>query len=244
MVSLISLIILVSDDAKSVPKLIKTAKRIRDIKEIIVVNQSSNRDIYNTAKRLGAEVIYQSFHGYPRRGVSMRDGFYFSTGEVIMYLDADIGVVDEKVLSEIYSPILSSEADYVRGVVSKESNKLINESIRSLLKYLYPEIAGFSQYLSKIQAGLRKIFETVEWDLGWGAEILILINTLKHSLRVIEKDLGLKIREVKSSEINSDVAYELIETIIKKALRDKKIKENEAEELLNKYKLLIKEKIS
>jgi len=244
MVSLISLIILASNDVKSVSKLIKIAKRIRDIREIIVVSQVSNRDIYDTAKRLGAEVIYQSFHGYPRRGVSMRDGFYLSTGEVIMYVDADLGVVDEKILSEIYSPILSGEADYVRGVFPGVSSKLINEIVKHLADHFYPEIAKISHYFSKIQAGLRKIFENTEWDLGWGVELLILINTFKYGLRVVEKDLSLKGREVKLFEIGSDAIYELIETIVKKALRDKKITGDEAEELLNKYRLLIKEKIS
>ncbi len=245
MTSLISLIILARDiNAKIVSKLIKLARGIREIKEVIIIAQGDGREIHKVAKKFGVEIIYQSIPGLPRRGVSMRDGFYYSSGEVVMFIDADSGIANKDVITEIYSPTLSGEADLVRVVASAEKIDLFNELVRSLLIKLYPELTRFSGYITYSQIGLRKIYEGVEWDLGWGVEIGILIDAMKRSTRIIEIDLSSKLREVKPLKISGDVVQEIIETVIRRGVRDGKIKESDARELLSRYQLMIKENMS
>ncbi|MEZ0290082.1 MAG: glycosyltransferase [Sulfolobales archaeon] len=232
----VSLVIPAKNEARFIERVIRVAKRIREIREIIVVDGGSVDKTPEIARRLGAKVVYQSQYRYPGKGIAMRDGFYYSTGEIVVYVDADIKNISEEFLRRLFQPILDGVADFVKGAFARRAGRVTELVAKPLLRLFYPELSKFSQPLSGEIAGLRKAFEVVEWEPGWGVDIGILIDVYRAGLRVVEIDLGFKEHDMKPLEMLTEMAYEVAETIIRRALRDKKITVSEAEKLLSEYK--------
>lgn len=232
----VSLVIPAKNEARFIERVIRVAKRIREIREIIVVDGGSVDKTPEIARRLGAKVVYQSQYRYPGKGIAMRDGFYYSTGEIVVYVDADIKNISEEFLRKLFQPILDGVADFVKGAFARRAGRVTELVAKPLLRLFYPELSKFSQPLSGEIAGLRKAFEVVEWEPGWGVDIGILIDVYRAGLRVVEIDLGFKEHDMKPLEMLTEMAYEVAETIIRRALRDKKITVSEAEKLLSEYK--------
>lgn len=232
----VSLVIPAKNEARFIERVIRVAKRIREIREIIVVDGGSVDKTPEIARRLGAKLVYQSQYRYPGKGIAMRDGFYYSTGEIVVYVDADIKNISEEFLRRLFQPILDGVADFVKGAFARRAGRVTELVAKPLLRLFYPELSKFSQPLSGEIAGLRKAFEVVEWEPGWGVDIGILIDVYRAGLRVVEIDLGFKEHDMKPLEMLTEMAYEVAETIIRRALRDKKITVSEAEKLLSEYK--------
>ncbi|MEM4965360.1 MAG: glycosyltransferase [Sulfolobales archaeon] len=231
----VSLIIPARNEARSIERVLKISRKLREVREIIVVDGGSSDRTPQIAEKLGARVIFQSLYRYPGKGIAMRDGFYYSTGEIIVYVDADIRNISEDFIKSLYQPILDAEADFVKGSFTRKSDRITELVAKPLLRILYPELIRFTHPLSGEIAGLRKSFEVVEWDPGWGVDIGILIDVYKAGLKILEKNLGFKDHKIKTPEMLTEMAYEVAEAIIRRAVRDRKLTAVEAEKLLEKY---------
>jgi len=165
----------------------------------------------------------------------MRDGFYYSTGEIITFFDADIKNISSDFIKGLYQPILDGEADFVKGSFGRKAGRVTELVAKPLLRMFYPELSKYFQPLSGEIAGLRKAFEIVEWEPGWGVDIGILIDVYRAGLRIIEKDLGFKDHDMKPLELLTEMAYEVAETILRRAVRDGKITSEEMKTLLKQY---------
>ncbi|MCC6061533.1 MAG: glycosyltransferase [Desulfurococcales archaeon] len=231
----VSVVVPARNEARFISRAIKAAKRLREVKEVIVVDGGSIDKTPEIARRLGAKVIYQSILRYPGKGIAMRDGFYYSTGEIITFFDADIKNISSDFIKGLYQPILDGEADFVKGSFGRKAGRVTELVAKPLLRMFYPELSKYSQPLSGEIAGLRKAFEIVEWEPGWGVDIGILIDVYRAGLRIIEKDLGFKDHDMKPLELLTEMAYEVAETILRRAVRDGKITSEEMKTLLKQY---------
>lgn len=203
------------------------------------MDSGSTDETPHVARRLGARVIFQSSLRFPGRGVSMRDGFYLSTGEVIVYISTDASDIDEEFIENLYTPILSGEADLVKYSFSVKSSSFTENTIRSLLERFYPGLAKISQLAAREFAGLRKALQVVEWEFGWGSEIGVLLDVYRAGMRIMEIKYRSRDREIKRHELPDEALLEIIEIIVKRALRDHLINQSDADTLLAEYKKLI-----
>lgn len=231
----VSLVIPAKNEARFIARAIRAAKRLREVREIIVVDGGSSDGTPDIARRMGARVIYQSILRYPGKGIAMRDGFYYSSGEIVAYIDADIKNISPEFIEGLYRPILDGEAEFVKGAFAREAGRVTELVAKPLLRMFYPELTRFSQPLSGEIAGVRKAFEVVEWEAGWGVDVGILIDVYKAGIRIVEKNLGFKDHDMKPLEMLTEMAYEVAEAILKRAVRDGKISVDEANRLLMEY---------
>jgi glycosyltransferase involved in cell wall biosynthesis len=229
----ISIVFPAKDEAKFIKKSISIAKKVPGVKEIIVVDGMSSDGTPEIASKSGARVIYQSLLKYPGKGVAMRDGYYFSKGDIIAFLDADIKNLSVDFVEKLIEPLRKGEADFVKGTFGRASGRVTELVAKPLLRMFYPELAKLSQPLSGEIAGTRKAFSVVEWELGWGVDIGIVIDIHKAGLRIIERNLGYKDHDMKPLPMLTEMAFEVAETILRKAERDGKLSRVEEEEMLS-----------
>ncbi len=208
-----------------VRKAVRTAFRAKNVSEVIVVDGGSCDDTVKTALKEGAKVIVQSSLIYPGKGVAMKDGAYLASGDIVVFVDIDIANLTPQFIEKLYTPIMMGKAEFVKGCFERAAGRVTELVAKPLLKMFYPELAKFKQPLSGEIAGLRKIFYQVEFENGWGVDVGLLIDFYKKGVKIVEEDLGFKEHEMKPLHALTDMAYQVAEAILKRAMRDGKIDE-------------------
>ncbi|MCF3652642.1 MAG: glycosyltransferase [Aigarchaeota archaeon] len=208
-----------------VRKAICTAFKARHVREVIIVDGGSTDNTVEVALKENAKVIIQSNLVYPGKGVAMRDGAYLSSGDIIVFADIDIANLTPQFIEKLYMPIMMGEAEFVKGCFGRAAGRVTELVAKPLLRMFYPELARFKQPLSGEIAGLKKVFYQVEFENGWGVDIGLLIDLYKMGVRIVEVDLGFKEHEMKPLHALTDMAYQVAEAILKRAVRDRKIDE-------------------
>jgi len=228
----VSIVFPAKDEAKFIAHSIKIAKKVAGVKEIIVVDGMSTDGTPEIAAKMGARVVYQSLLRYPGKGAAMRDGFYFAKGDIIVFLDADIKNLSVEFIERLIEPLRVGEADFVKGTFERASGRVTELVAKPLLRMFYPELSKLSQPLSGEIAGTRKAFSVVDWEVGWGVDIGIVIDIYKAGLKIVERHLGYKDHDMKPLPMLTEMAYEVAETILRRAERDGKLTRAEEEKLL------------
>lgn len=230
----VSVIIPAKNEGKFIKKTIKTAFDCLGVSEVIVVDGGSTDNTRDIARSLGAEVIVQSNLKYPGKGIAMRDGYYYSNGDILVYIDADIKNISTSFIEGLYRPILNDEADFVKGAFERAAGRVTELVAKPLLRLFYPELSRFRQPLSGEIAGKRRVFRYVDWPDNWGVDVAILIDVYKAGYRIKEVDLGYKDHDMKPLHLLNEMSYEVARTILDRAARDGKIKIGEVESLLER----------
>lgn len=230
---LVSIIVPVIGDTGRLEAILKAARRIkREEVEIIVVDGSLSGKAKKIARGRGVKVICQSILRYPGRGIALRDGYYFSEGDLVVYLDANTDKIDPERLRELYRPILDGVADVVKAGLSRRFSG-IEERVRRLIEKLYPGLAGIKHPLSPYTACKRKALSNISWEPGWAVDIALLLDAHRAGFRVAEVDLDLK-EALKKKQIGiyREQVTEIIEAILRRARDDGKIGVEEMDRIL------------
>ena len=183
---MISVIIPVLNEEKTVGKIIKQFKGNPKVGEVIVVDDKSFDDTVVEAKKAGAVVITSTKIG---KGASMRDGFLISKGEIIVYLDGDVEEYKPDIIEKMTRPILNNKADFIKGTFAREAGRVTELVAKPLLAILIPQLAGFSQPLSGMIAGRRDFFEKITFENDYGVDIGFLIDMHFLGARIKEIDV-------------------------------------------------------
>ena len=113
---MISVVIPVYNEAKTIKEIIRRVQAVDLVKEIIIVDDASNdgtKDILNELKdEKGTTVFFhQSNHG---KGAALRTAFQHVKGEIVIIQDADLEY-DPQEYSKLIKPIIEGKADAVYG---------------------------------------------------------------------------------------------------------------------------------
>ncbi|MEM3819690.1 MAG: dolichyl-phosphate-mannose-protein mannosyltransferase, partial [Nitrososphaerota archaeon] len=148
-----------------------------------------------------------------------------SSGDIVVFVDIDVTNLTPQFIEKLYMPIMREKAEFVKGCFERAAGRVTELVAKPLLRMFYPELAKFKQPLSGEIAGLRKIFYQVEFESGWGVDVGLLIDLYIQGVKIVEENLGFKEHEMKPLHSLTDMAYQVAEAILKRALRDKKIDE-------------------
>lgn len=226
---MISVILPVLNEEKTIGKIVKQFKRNQKVGEIIVVDDKSFDNTVSEAKKAGAAVVTSTKIG---KGASMRDGFLISKGEIIVYLDGDVEKYKADIIEKITRPILDGKADFVKGSFMREAGRVTELVAKPLLAILIPELAGFSQPLSGMIAGRRDFFEKITFENDYGVDLGILIDMYFLGARIKEVNLGIIQHKMKSWRELGQMSREVSRAILKRALKGSQANLN-ALELIN-----------
>ncbi len=110
----ISLIIPAKNESKNISRVLKIAVKAKEIDEIIVIADDCNDNTVEIAKKFKVKV-FENINS-KGKGDAMIRGVGLSTGEIIMFMDADLVGLKQKHINQLLLPIINQECDITIGL--------------------------------------------------------------------------------------------------------------------------------
>lgn len=226
----ISVVLITSRAFKGLGGLIRSLRRAwRDV-EVVVVDGTLDSQATRVARSAGARPVGQTLLGAHRRGVAMRDGFFFSSGEVIVFLEPGLEGLGPRAVDELVSPIVDGELDVVKGSPESQAAE-VEAPLKGLLAKLYPGLR-IERPLGLLTAGTRKAFSTVSWEPGWASEAAAFLDPYRAGLRVSERILRLRAGG-RLPRPSREALPEIVEAVVRRARMDGVISSEEADKVVS-----------
>ena len=162
--------------------------------EIVVIDSDSTDDTYDVATDAGAVVhrsaeIRPDLGSVPGKGEAMWKSLFVTTGEVLVFMDADLLDWDTHFVPGLLGPLLTRpdvalvkgfyERPMVRGddVSAYEGGRVTELVARPLIALDFPELSGLVQPLAGEWAVRRSLFERLHVPTGYAVELAALVDT-------------------------------------------------------------------
>jgi glucosyl-3-phosphoglycerate synthase len=199
----VSVVLPARNEAETVGAIVHAIQRdLADlVDEIIVVDDGSVDGTAELAAAEGAMVIPSA--GGPGKGQAMRAGLAASAGSIVVFCDADLYEFESHFITRLVEPLLKrDEVQFVKAVYRRplgdrpdEGGRVTELVARPLLALLFPELAHIVQPLGGEYAGRRSVFQTVEFDEGYGVDIGLVIDVAARFgvESIAQVDLGVRL---------------------------------------------------
>jgi glucosyl-3-phosphoglycerate synthase len=155
------------------------------VDEVLVVDDGSEDRTGAEAAAAGARVVRRdAADGPPGKGQALRRAVDEATGDVLVFLDADVRNFDSHFVVGLLGPVLTApgaalvKATYRRPLEGSDGpgGRVTELVARPLLARLFPELAGVTQPLAGECAAPRAVLEAVPFADGYGVEVGLLID--------------------------------------------------------------------
>ena len=161
--------------------------------EIAVIDSGSSDNTREIAATFGADV-YLSSEILPQygekkgKGENLWKAVYELTGDIIVYVDADIKNIHPRFAYGLVAPLIyRPEVHYVKafydrplafsqGVRPSGGGRVTEILTRPLFSLFFPELTGLVQPLSGEYAVRREVLEAIPFPIGYGVETSHLID--------------------------------------------------------------------
>lgn len=168
------------------------------VHEVVVVDDGSSDRTAAEAAAAGARVVESQ--GGPGKGQALRAGVAGSTGDVVLFCDADLRSFDAAELVTLVDPLVAGaaivKARYQRALDGRvgEGGRVNELVARPALKLLHPELAWVSQPLGGEYAAWREVLDEVPFVHGYGVDLGLLIDIARRfgADRVAEVEIGVR----------------------------------------------------
>jgi len=210
----VSLIIPAYNEEKTIKNVIEKALPIKEIEEIIVVDDGSRDKTAQISKECGAEVI--THHKNMGKGEALKTGIASAKRNILAFVDADWENITTKKIRKIIKPILKDKADFVKTSFTRTRGRVTEFAIKPMMQVLYPE-TSFKQPISGQFAGRKEFLEQVKIEPKWGIDIAILLDAMKDGQRIMEVSVGDVVHKKNPDEIASEMSKQVMETMLKRA---------------------------
>lgn len=180
------------DEAETVGTIVEIIRRelvdeVGLVDEIVVVDDHSTDDTARVAALAGARVVDARTTlpeaGGPGKGQALWKSLHESTGDIVLWCDADIDHFGAHFIAGLAGPLLTHpEVSFVKGtydrpLVDGDGGGRVTELVaRPLLANLFPELAAIGQPLSGEYGGRRRLLERLPFIDGYGVDIALLID--------------------------------------------------------------------
>ncbi|MFP4112655.1 MAG: glucosyl-3-phosphoglycerate synthase [Candidatus Woesearchaeota archaeon] len=197
----ISLCVPTLNEGATIGKVIDILKsRLMDehklIDEFIVVDSGSTDNTKDETEKRGvtffsASKVLKNYGDLKGKGENLWKSLYVTTGDIIVWVDADIKNIHPRFVYGLVGPLLTHpnisfvKAFYQRPIKVGEElvplggGRVTELTIRPLFNMYFPRLSGFIQPLSGEYAGRRYHLERIPFFTGYGVETGMLIDFVK-----------------------------------------------------------------
>jgi glucosyl-3-phosphoglycerate synthase len=230
--SSVSVVLPAREVASTIGPIVEALAPLREagaIDELVVIDAASADGTAEIARRLGATVVQESEvlpeHGPVRgKGDALWRSLAVTRGDVVVFVDADTADFDASFVLGLVGPLLADDGiAFVKGAYRRpfqlgdhtlpEGGGRVTELVaRPLLNLHVPQLAGFAQPLAGEMAGRRALLEALSFPVGYGVEIALLIDALRHCGlgALAQVDLGTRQNAHQSLQALGAMAYAVI----------------------------------
>lgn len=209
----ISIVIPARNEAATIGPIVESIRRAHLegsglIDEIVVIDSDSTDDTAQIARSAGAQVhaasaIRPELGWQPGKGEAMWKSLFVAEGDLIAFLDADLGDFTPDFVTGLVGPLLLDDnVALVKGFYDRDldgatleraqGGRVTELLARPVLNQWWPELAGIIQPLAGEWSARRETLEALSFPCGYGVELAVLVDVLR--MRGIEAiaqvDLG------------------------------------------------------
>lgn len=184
----VSLIIPAHDEEKHIKTVIDAAKKVKEIDEIVVVDDGSADNTSLAARRAGARVLFLDEN--KGKGHALRVGSEKAKGEILVFLDADLINITPNKIRRIIEPFKEMH-EFVKTKFDRKGGRVTRLTAKPLLGHFFPEIErDFEQPLSGQFAILKSLLKKIQLEEDFGVDVGILIDVVQLGARTKEVYFG------------------------------------------------------
>jgi glucosyl-3-phosphoglycerate synthase len=214
----------------------RLAERTGLVDEVLVIDSGSVDGTARVARAAGAVVYHRDdilpeTGSYSGKGEVLWKALYAATGDVLVYVDADLTDFGEHYITGLLGPLLADpvvlmvKAFYDRPLldVSAAGGGRVTELMaRPLLGTFLPELAGVVQPLAGEYAARRLLLETLPFAAGYGVETGLLIDAVAaHGLGCLAQvDLGQRTHGHQDTAALGRMAATILHTVLHRVAPD------------------------
>lgn len=164
--------------------------------EVVVIDSDSTDATFDVASDAGATVhrsaeIRPDLGSFPGKGEAMWKSLFVTTGDLVVFMDADLLDWDTHFVPGLLGPLLTApDVALVKGFYERpmgsgaaavpfEGGRVTELVARPLVQLLFPDLAGLHQPLAGEWAVRRELFETLHVPTGYAVELIALVDTLR-----------------------------------------------------------------
>jgi len=185
----ISLALPVRNEEATVGRVIECARSCQPlVDEIIVLDSGSTDNTLAVCSQYDIKVIHDEdssrIMSVPLargKGWNLWSSLYFTSGDIIAWIDTDIENIHPRFILGIVAPFLcDQELVFTKGYYKRpKGDARVTEILaRPFLNMLFPEAADFIQPLAGEYAGTRKFLEKAVFYSGYSVEVAILLQAV------------------------------------------------------------------
>ncbi len=210
----VSVIIPAYNEEKTIGQVIDKVRESKIDTEIIVVNNCSTDRTEEIAKEKKVKTVYCQNRG---KGYAMEEGIKYATGNIITFIDGDLGIYTHDIINLMVSPIIEGKAEFTKSAFIREGGRVTELVAKPLLELLFPNIKNFEQPLSGIIAGTKEAFDKIVFEKDYGVDIGILLDMINNNIKIEEIHIGRIDNNSQSWQSLPKMAKEVASAILKRA---------------------------
>lgn len=203
--------------------------------EIAVIDSGSEDNTLAVAKQYGADTYLASAIlpelGEKRgKGENLWKAIYQLTGDIIVYIDADIQNIGPRFVYGLVAPLIyRDEVKYVKAFYDRPlatgqnvrpsgGGRVTEILTRPLFSLFYPELTAIIQPLSGEYAVRREVLQTIPFPIGYGVETAHLIDVYERwGLGAFaQTDLDKRVHRNQPTRSLAKMAFGILQTMLKR----------------------------
>lgn len=189
------------------------------VDELIVVDDCSTDGTGPIAEAFGARVVRRDTG--PGKGAAMAAGVAASTGDIVVFLDADVRNFGVHYVTRLIEPLVADPTFVmVKGTYQRPGDagggRVTELLARPLLRRLFPELAFVRQPLAGEVAVRRDALEGLVLETGYGVEVGMLLDVARRfgPSAIAQADLGARIHRNRPLAELAGQADEVLEAVL------------------------------
>jgi glucosyl-3-phosphoglycerate synthase len=205
------------------------------VDEVVVIDDGSQDATAAVAAAAGAKVhagaeVLADHPSGPGKGQAMWRGLHVTSGDVVVFCDADVRGFDGRFVLGLAGPLLARpdlafvKAHYARPLHGRpgEGGRVTELMARPLVAALFPELSGIVQPLAGECAGRRPVLEAVPFAGGYAVDLGLLIDVARTrgAASIAQCDLGERVHRNRPLTELGPQALAILQLALERSGRD------------------------